>query len=311
MDRSDRLAAPWPDLVITIGRRHAMAALWIKERAPATKIVLLGRPRRWIERFDLIIVPPQYHLPDLPQVMRLTLPLVQTDNESIAHSARLWASRLKSLPRPIIAVLIGGATRPFRFDADVTDELLAKCGQLQSRYGGTLYFSTSRRTAADIVDTLRAELPEGARLYEWQPGRLDNPYLALLKEADFFVVTGDSVSMMIEVADRKRPLAIYQLPVFRRSRIWQSFCQKLHSEPDICISNNFFNRMGRLLYRTGLVGFTRDLTQIHETLIAGGHAVQLGEPFSKPSRSLPNELDQVRQRILALLSTCEDVTRAT
>src|SRR5512143_1625776 len=31
--RSDPLAPPWPDLVITVGRRPAMAALWIQEQS--------------------------------------------------------------------------------------------------------------------------------------------------------------------------------------------------------------------------------------------------------------------------------------
>ncbi|HED19158.1 MAG TPA: nucleoside-diphosphate sugar epimerase, partial [Gammaproteobacteria bacterium] len=78
LENSDPLAAPWPDLVITAGRRHSMAALWIKHQSPATKLVLLGRPRRWIERFDLVISLPQYQLPDLPQVMHLSLPLMRT-----------------------------------------------------------------------------------------------------------------------------------------------------------------------------------------------------------------------------------------
>ncbi len=36
---SDPLAAPWPDLVITAGRRHSMAALWIKDQSPATRLM--------------------------------------------------------------------------------------------------------------------------------------------------------------------------------------------------------------------------------------------------------------------------------
>ena len=104
-DRSDALSPPWPDLVITVGRRHSMAALWIKKQSPKTKIVLLGRPRRWIGNFDLIITLPQYRLPDLPHVMRLSLPLMRTDTEAVSSSAKAWAPRLKLLPRPIIAVL--------------------------------------------------------------------------------------------------------------------------------------------------------------------------------------------------------------
>ena len=43
LERSDPLQPPWPDLVITVGRRHSMAALWIKAQHPATSVVLLGR----------------------------------------------------------------------------------------------------------------------------------------------------------------------------------------------------------------------------------------------------------------------------
>ena len=301
-DRSDTLSPPWPDLIITAGRRHAMAALWIKQQSAKTRIVLLGRPRRWIKRFDLIITLPQYRLPDLPNVMRLSLPLMRTDTESISSSAKAWAPRLDSLPRPIIAVLIGGATRPYRFDAEVTHELIMRCKQLQSRHGGSLYFSTSRRTSADIINTLKAQLPQGAQFYEWQTGCADNPYLALLEHADFFVVSGDSVSMMIEVADRGKPLAILQLPGDVRGLIWQSFTRRLHTQPDNSIYSRLFTGLGRLLYQAGLVGFSRDLPRIHEALISGGFAVRLGETFNEPCRPLPDELGRIRERILALLA---------
>ncbi len=301
-DNSDVLSPPWPDLVITVGRRHAMAALWIKRHCPKTKVVLLGRPRRWIDSFDLIITLPQYRLPDLPHVMRLSLPLMRTDTEAVSSSAKAWAQRLELLPRPIIAVLIGSATRPFHFNTGVTNELLTQCRKLQTRYGGSLYFSTSRRTSTDIVNALKAQLPEGAQIFEWQQGCTDNPYLALLEHADYFVVTGDSVSMMIEVADRGKPLAIFQLPASRQGLIWQSFTHRLHAQPDHSICSRLLRWIGRLLYQSGLVGFTRDLTQIHKTLIDGGFAVHLGDAFNKPSRALPDELGRIRERILALIA---------
>ena len=299
---SDTLSPPWPNLVITAGRRHAMVALWIKQQSPGTKLVLVGRPRRWIDRFDLVITPPQYRLPDLPQVMRLSLPLMRTAAKSVSNSADEWAPRLESLARPIIAVLIGNATQPFRFDAGVIKELIMQCSGIQSRYGGSLYFSTSRRTSPAVVNALKEQLPEDARLYEWQPYCHDNPYLALLGHADYFIVSGDSVSMMVEVADRGKPLAIFQLPVVPLGRIWRSFSRRLHSESEGGLTNTVLRRLGKRLYRTGLVGFSRDLTQIHTTLIAGGFAVHLGESFNKPSRPLPNELGRIRERILALLS---------
>jgi len=301
LENSDLLAAPWPDMVITAGRRHSMAALWIKDQSPATRLVMLGRPRRWIERFDLVITLPQYQLPDLPQVMHLSLPLMRTDTQAVSAAAKNWKTRLGSLPKPVIAVLIGGATHPFRFDAAVTDELITQCRKLQDRYGGSLYFSTSRRTSPQIITSLKTQLPEGAHFYEWHRNNTENPYLALLGLADYFVVTGDSVSMMIEVVDRQKPLAIFRLPVFRRGRIWQSFTQRLHRKNAAGITGTLFRLLGILLYKTGIAGFSRDLTQLHTMLINGGFAVLSGEPFIKPTRTLPDELSQIRARILTLL----------
>jgi mitochondrial fission protein ELM1 len=301
LESSDPLTAPWPDLVITAGRRHSMAALWIKNQSPATRLVLLGRPRRWIERFDLVITLPQYQLPDLPQVMHLSLPLMRTDTQAVSAAAENWKSRLDALPKPVIAVLIGSATRPFRFDAAVTDDLVTQCNKLQDRYGGSLYFSTSRRTSPQIIAALKARLPEGAQLYQWHQNSTDNPYLALLELADYFVITGDSVSMMIEVADRQKPLAIFQLPVFLQGRIWQSVTQRFYAEPTRGITNRLLRLLGKLLYNTGVAGFSRDLTQIHTMLASGGFAVFAGEPFRKPTGTLPDELNLIRERILTLL----------
>ncbi|GMQ89366.1 MAG: hypothetical protein BMS9Abin09_0842 [Gammaproteobacteria bacterium] len=302
LENSDPLTAPWPDMVITAGRRHSMAALWIKDQSPTTRLVLLGRPRRWIERFDLVISLPQYQLPDLPQVMHLSLPLMRTDPQAVSAAAKNWKSRLGTLPKPVIAVLIGSATQPFRFDAAVTDKLVTQCSKLQEIYGGSLYFSTSRRTSPQIIATLKARLPEGAQLYEWHQNNTENPYLALLELADYFVITGDSVSMMIEVADRRKPLAIFQLPVFWRGRFWQSFTQRLHTKTGTGITNRLLGTLGNLLYKTGIAGFSRDLTQLHTMLVSGGFAVFSGEPFIKPTSALPDELDRIRARILALLS---------
>jgi mitochondrial fission protein ELM1 len=43
--QSDSLQPPWPELVITIGRRLSMVALWIKAQSGGrTKVALLGPP---------------------------------------------------------------------------------------------------------------------------------------------------------------------------------------------------------------------------------------------------------------------------
>lgn len=298
--RSAPLQPPWPDLVITVGRRPAMAALWIQEQSGGrTRLVLLGRPKRWLERFSLVIAPSQYLLPAAPNVLSLELPLVRVNEAGIAAAVATWRPRLAALPRPLTALLVGGRTKPFLFDAAVTKELLRQADR--GAAGGALYITTSRRTQPEILAALQSNLPPGARLYRWRPDDPDNPYLALLGLADRFIVTGDSISMMVEVARLGRPLAIFPLPyrLGLLERLRAGLMRLTHS--DAADGRRApLQPLGDLLYRLGLVSYSRDLTALHAALIERGLATRLGEPFPPPGRRAPDELDRVAARIAAL-----------
>ena len=83
--RSDPLAPPWPDLILTIGRRPSMAALWVQDQSGGrTRIVLVGRPKRWAERFALIVAPSQFKIPPRDNLLQLDLPLMRADPEAVA-----------------------------------------------------------------------------------------------------------------------------------------------------------------------------------------------------------------------------------
>ena len=96
-------------------------------------------------------------------------------------------------------------------------------------------------------------------LYRWSAETAaDNPYLALLALADRFVVTGDSVSMMVEVASLGRPLAIFSLPIGRSlADRWQAAAAR--PGPPSSVTH--------LLHRLGLIGYARDLGEIQRVLI--------------------------------------------
>ena len=118
--RSAPLEPPWPDLILTVGRRPSMAALWVKEQARGrARLVVIGRPKRWLDRFDLVIAPPQFQLPRRANVLRLDLPLMRVDEGAIVAASGAWRERFADLPRPLIALLVGGPTKPYRFDQAV------------------------------------------------------------------------------------------------------------------------------------------------------------------------------------------------
>lgn len=300
---SDPLAPPWPDLVLTVGRRPSMAAMWVRQQAAGkTKVVIVGRPRRMLREFDLVLATPQYRLPERPNVMRLALPLMRVDPAKVEAGAAAWRERLAPLARPLTAVLVGGPTKPFVFDAAVARNFVAALRR-STAGEGSLFVTTSRRTPPPVVDAIAAELPPGSELFRWRPDATDNPYHGLLALADRFVVTGDSVSMLVEVARLGKPLAIFPLPV--AGGLWPGLKKRLadvfqpapgdgHAGP--------LTRLGDLLYDAGLVGYSREFEAVHGRLVDGGFAVMLGESFRRSSDQAPDDVAEVARRIRGMFT---------
>ena len=294
--RSDALVPPWPDIVITVGRRPAMAALWIRRQSrDRTRIVLFGRPRRRLEHFALVIVSAQFQVPEAHNVVGVSLPLMRIDRVRLEQERARWKDHFQQRPHPLIAVLVGGATRPFVFDADAAANLIelarGYCGS-----AGSLYVTTSRRTPHAAIATLRARLDERDRLYEWRAGATDNPYFGLLAHADGFVVTGDSMSMVTEVARLNRPLAIFPM---RRSRLVTSMLTALPRWVTELPSQVKYE----LLPHVGITLYPRDLTQIHRRLFDGGFAVPAGSPLSGAATTTTDDVDRVVAAIVAVASS--------
>jgi mitochondrial fission protein ELM1 len=276
-----------------------MVALWIKEQSHGhAKIVIVGRPRRWLSRFNLIIAAAHHHVPELPNVMRLGLPLIKADAVGMAKARAQWTQRIAEMPRPLFAVFVGGPTKPHVFDRNVALDLMARASRCAAEAGGSLWVTTSPRTSAEVIDVLEEALPKNGRLFRWGPNSPDNPYLALLACADRFIVTGDSVSMQVEVARLGKPLAIYPLPVHYgfAERLRRSIAHVAYGKTAVPA----LSRLIRAMQRFGVVKFPRDVVEIHTLLFDQGFAVRLGEPFANAGSGVDVDLDQIVDRIGSL-----------
>ena len=287
MEKSDPLVPPWPALVLTIGRRPAMAAQWIrKQSGRKTKVVLLGRPRKMLAQFALVIITGQFLMPKRDNILSLDLPLMRVDTAKIDKAVKVWRPSFEAMKQPVTALLIGGPTKPYRMDEAVIGTLLQ---QLKKQLaGGSLFISTSRRTPDAVVDYLRQHKPPDSTLYCWQPDDGNNPYFALLGLADYFVVTGDSLSMMVEIARLGKPLAIYPLPE-QGGFIAHAVRQAVMA----------FRRSLRYL-PGAYFGYIRDLSLAHQYLLQNGLASTVGQPFITPGGAMEDQLLQVVARIKQL-----------
>jgi len=303
LDKSDKITPPWPELIITVGRRSSMVALWIKEQSGhKTRIVLLGRPRRWIEKFDLILSPLQYHVPQRDNIHNLGLPLFEINQNRLENARTQWEKQFSPLKKPLIALFIGGPTRPFIMNRKTVIDLANKAIAVTRQSGGTLYISTSRRTPPAVTKALAQYMPPSTYIYEWGDTTRENPYMGLMAHADIFIVTGDSVSMLVETTKLGKPLLIYPLTPSRVGALWQRITFWLHPLHRRTWAEKFSGRLGDFLYRIGLIGFPRDLTLIHQYLIQNGLAAQLGNQPPRPSKTTVTDLSVVTKKIRLLLS---------
>ncbi len=295
---SDDLEAPWPDLILTIGRRPAMVAQWIRKQSQGkTKVVLFGRPKVGLRDYDLVIAPGQYHLPQSEHIFAINLPLMRVDEERLRAARETWQERLETMKKPLIAVLVGGTTKPFDLTERAGKELAQEALAIADSCQGSLYFTTSRRTQPEAIRALREVLPEAIPFFEFTPSGGENPFMGLMACADRFIVTGDSVSMMVEVAGLGKPLAIYELPLQRGLRTWldQKILRFCHQE------GAPFKFLSRFLQARGLMGYPRDLTLIHKYLYDCGAARPLRRGFPADGAMIGNDVGAVSQRIQQLM----------
>lgn len=305
LEASDALEAPWPDLLITVGRRLTLVALWIREQSGGkTRIALFGKPSCSTDPFSLVVIGGEVQIPPGPKVHRTSLPLLRVDEEEVAKAADAWRERLADLPRPLIGILVGGPTNPFAFTREVDEGLIRLARDIVEKEGGTPYITTSPRTPPGTIEALRKGLPEAARFFEWKRDATDNPYRALLGLADGFIVTGDSISMLVEVAKLKRPLAIFPLPyawLHKLDHVRRTGARWLYSEGDA----DSAGPLRRVLLKVGgalhMLPRTRDFTAVHDLLIDRGLAVRAGEPLAPSSGNLPNDLPAAAARVRALV----------
>ncbi len=286
--RSSALLPPWPDVVVAIGRRMSLVALWIRRQSRGhSRIALFNAPKSSTARFDLAVVPAYYRMADGPDVCRIGLPLIAADPGALAEAHRRFAASLGAMPKPLHVLLLGGATGRMGFSPQFAGGVLSRM-QESFAASGSIFVSTSRRTPLAAADAVERHLRPADRFYRWRAGAADNPYLGLLAHGDTFTVTGDSLSMLTEVARLGKPLVIAELPAQRRA-----------AERDSVPGLSPLQRLRRWLGGSP----ARDFQLFFDLLLDGGNAVRLGDMPHRPAALPRDDTQRVAERLIELTRT--------
>ncbi|HEX6113909.1 MAG TPA: mitochondrial fission ELM1 family protein [Geminicoccaceae bacterium] len=306
--KSSPLVPPWPDLIISAGRRNEPPCRWIQRRADKrVRLVHVGRPWARIENFDLVVTTPQYRLPKRPNVLHNTAPLQRVADERLGQAATLWAPRLAHLPRPYTAVMVGGNAGPYVLDTEAATLLGRAASAFATAQGGSLLLSTSARTPKEAIPALEAAIDCPADVFRWTRNAAENPYLGYLALADSIIVTCESMSMLTEACATSKPVYMFDLHTGPENRwpLLESLIGKVDS--------SWWRRVRRLrlqplvfriAFAIGPTRMTRDVRIIHRQLQAQGRAVWLGEAF--PEGPPPTPLDDVPRAVARVKALFEE-----
>jgi hypothetical protein len=152
---------------------------------------------------------------------------------------------------------------------------------------------------------LQASLPAGARLFVWSADAAENPYRGLLGLADGFVVTGDSISMLVEVIRLGKPLAIFPLAVGSLGAVDQfrrAFTRWLFRPEAGTLADRLRQALAGMLYRLRVITHTRDFVAFHDMLVRKHLAVYASDAAA-PGGEMPDDLAIAVKRIMTLMAS--------
>lgn len=210
------LRAPWPDLLIAIGRRSVPVARYVRKKSGGrTRLVLIGHPRVDPRDFDLVITTPQYPVPKHPNVMLLTLAMSREQQSLVATPEE--AEWFAGLRRPHLLFAIGGPTKYYDLPAPAMVDAAQRIAARADERGGTLTIATSPRTDSATVQAMQTLL-SGSRHRLVSGSRPRFPLL--LNDADEIFVTADSMSMLSEAVLTGSPVAMVPVTLNDTGRKW-------------------------------------------------------------------------------------------
>lgn len=223
--KGDQLEKPYPDLIITVGRRSVIAGLLVKQKSPTSKLICVQNPYIGAKYFDILVPAQHDNVKIAPNVVLAFGSLHRITNNKLEAAKDEFKEIFANYANPKIGVIIGGNSKAYHMNLDDVKNFIKQLEVMQQSHGACLLITASRRTPQEILDYL--ESLSCAKVFYWdnRNTEIPNPYLAILGSADALVVTCESVNMISEACATNLP--VYLLPLNGYSKRFEKFHESL------------------------------------------------------------------------------------
>jgi hypothetical protein len=200
------IAPPWPDIWIGAGRASLRLSRAIRRLSGGrTFVVQTQDPRGDLGAFDLV-VPPAHDEVSGDNVFSIIGAPNRMNAEGFARDLATFRDRIDPLPRPRVAMIVGGKSKSHDLPPDRARRMATEVARAVDAVGGSLMVSFTRRTpepARRILAEALAKTPG----WIWD-GEGANPYFAFLAAADIILVTEDSTNLATDAATTGKPVHV-------------------------------------------------------------------------------------------------------
>ncbi len=224
----ERLSPPYPDLIVSCGRRAAPFAAHIASISGKTRTVHIQDPQSGRSRFDALLIPEHDRVRGRNVITTVgSLHRVTSDRLSAARAD--FASMFEGLPGSRVAVLIGGSNGRMRLDEKALADFGRQLAQAADEEGASMMITGSRRSDPAALAAFKTQIADVPHVF-WD-GQGDNPYFGMLAWADWVVVTGDSINMICEACATQCPVHIvaFDSPGAKFERFYRSVVEGGHA----------------------------------------------------------------------------------
>ncbi|MCY1648768.1 mitochondrial fission ELM1 family protein [Caulobacter sp. SL161] len=199
----------WPDLWIAAGRATLPLSIRAKRWSGGkTFVVQIQDPRVPPHMFDLVI-PPKHDRMSGDNILPITGSPHRVTPQRLAAEYEAFQDLIEPLPRPRVAVLVGGKSKAFDLSSERAAQIAHSIQIPLEQDGGSLLMTFSRRTPETARALMTARLRHLPGVV-WN-GEGPNPYFAFLAAADYILVTEDSTNMATEAASTGKPVFVLKM----------------------------------------------------------------------------------------------------
>lgn len=200
------------DIIISCGRRLALTSYLysclMKKKAKTLCILHPSIPTRI---FDVCFIPSHDQIKSRYQnnIVYFNGSFSYFDPKSFDINTPVY-SNVKKMSSPYISLFVGGSSAGACMSYRDIDILTKKANDIAITMDATLIISNSRRTPKYFFDIAKKNLNCSYYLYDINKhDSINNPYDTSMMLSDYFIITGDSISMISEAVNTAKPVYIF------------------------------------------------------------------------------------------------------